>query len=63
MPAIRPRSTVPHPSLRVRWRWMGAVAFLMLCSASVWGAGLFPIMLVMLIAWILWRSDRDNGPH
>ena len=61
MAPIGPRSCVPHPSLRVRWGWMCVVAFVLLCAGSSLGAVTFPLMFVLLIAWALWRGDRDGG--
>lgn len=63
MTPIHSRSTIPHPSLRVRYGWMAVVGFVVLCSASALDGATFPLMLVLLIAWALWRSDRDNGRH
>lgn len=62
-PIIRPRSTVPHPSLKIRWGWMAAVAFVLLCSATAFGSSWFGICWALLVAWILWRGDRDGGRH
>jgi hypothetical protein len=63
MPPIGPRSCVPHPSLRIRWGWGCAIAFVLVCSASAFGGAFFPVALVLLIAWMLWRGDRDGGRH
>jgi hypothetical protein len=61
MPPIHERSTVPHPSLRIRWGQMALAAFVLLCSASVFGGAFFPLAFVLWIAWFLWRAERDAG--
>jgi hypothetical protein len=39
------------------------IAFVLVCSASAFGGTFFPVALVLLIAWMLWRGDRDGGRH
>jgi hypothetical protein len=39
------------------------IGFVLLCSVSAFGGAFFPVALVLLIAWMLWRGDRDGGRH
>jgi hypothetical protein len=60
-PIRNERTVIPHPSLRVKWGWGCVIAFVLVCSASAFGGAFFPLALVLLIAWMLWRGDRDGG--
>jgi hypothetical protein len=42
---------------------MAVLAFFLLISASAFGGSFFPLMFVLFISWVLWRSDRDSGRH
>lgn len=40
---------------------LGIGTFLFLCNAMVFGMGFFPLLLVMLYVYTLWRAEHDSG--
>lgn len=60
MSVIGPRTVRPHSSLHVRaWVWM-AWTFAFIDTA--YDMQYLAMLTALFFAWILWRSDRDNGP-
>lgn len=63
MSPIRHERSVVHPRwLRPRWGWitLGLVTVFVF-GADPFGGLVFPMLYLLAVAWILWRSDRDSG--
>ncbi|MEA5453270.1 hypothetical protein SPF06_00910 [Sinomonas sp. JGH33] len=63
MAARNPRSVVHPPWLKIRWWFLGVVAFVVMCANGVFGTATFGAIFALGIAWVLWRGDRDAGRH
>lgn len=51
---------------RRRRLWALAVLGLgesLLLTLPVFGFALFPLTLALVIAWLLWRNETENGPN